>query len=68
MEAVAGKVPDLPWGCGQKFWEREPSPLWRLGPTLGMHLDLGQDQFPPDYLVEFRESGQTIILKIIPPG
>ena len=31
VEAVAGKVPDLPWGCGQeKFWEREPSPLWRL--------------------------------------
>lgn len=67
VEAVAGKVPDLPWGCGQeKFWE--PSPLWGLGPTPGMHLDLGQDQFAPDYLAELREPGQTIILKIIPPG
>ena len=64
VRAVAGKVPDLPWGCGQKFWE--PSPLWRLGPTLGMHLDLGQDQFAPYYLVELREPGQTIILKIVP--
>lgn len=67
VEAVAGKVPDLPWGCGQeKFWE--PSPLWGLGPTPGMHLDLGQDQFAPDYLAELREPGQTIILKIIPTG
>lgn len=65
-----GKVPDLPWGggCGQEeSWAHRA--LWRLGPALGMHFDLGQDRFAPDYLVELRELGQIIIiLKLITPS
>lgn len=63
------KYPISPGGvCGQEeSWAHRA--LWRLGPALGMHFDLGQDRFAPDYLEELRELGQIIIiLKLITPS
>ena len=60
MEAVAGKVPDFPQGCGQEeSWEHMSR--WRLGPAPRLWFNLGCDQFAPDNLVELREFSQIII-------